>query len=267
MEISEKPIGIFDSGIGGLTVLGQIMRLLPNENLIYLGDEARVPYGSKSPSTVIKYSIENTNFLIKKGIKLLVVACNTASALSLSVLREKFDIPIIGVIEPGVRKALEVSKNLKIGVIGTEATTKSDAYVREIIKNKLSAMVFQKACPLFVPLVEEGWVEEEVTYKIAEIYLSELREKEIDTLILGCTHYPLLKEVIQKTIGSNVYLVDSAVETAGEVRRILERERMMRISGRERYIKFFVTDNPEKFSIMGKRFLGERIRNVEKIDL
>lgn len=267
MELSEKPIGIFDSGIGGLTVLGQIMRLLPNENLIYLGDEARVPYGSKSPSTVIKYSLENTNFLIKKGIKLLVVACNTASALSLSILRERFHIPIIGVIEPGVKKALEVSKNLRIGVIGTEATTKSDAYKREIIKNNASSQVFQKACPLFVPLVEEGWIEEDVTYKIAEIYLSELREKGIDTLILGCTHYPLLKNVIQKTIGFDVYLVDSAVETAVEIRRILEKEKMMRCCDKERYIKFYVTDNPEKFRMMGRRFLGQEINDVEKIDL
>jgi glutamate racemase len=210
----QKPIGVFDSGIGGLTVVKRLASTLPNENIIYFGDTARVPYGSKSNSTVIEYSIQNTKFLLQKNIKALVVACNTASSIAIPDLKKMFDIPIIGMIEPGSRMALSKTHNKKIGVIGTRATISNLAYSKEIKRLNEKAEVFEKPCPLFVPLAEEGWIKHRATYEIAEEYLKELREEEIDTLVLGCTHYPILTEVIQKVIGLNVSLIDSGVASS-----------------------------------------------------
>jgi len=264
MKEKDKPIGIFDSGVGGLTVVKEVIRHLPNESIIYLGDTARVPYGIKSPETVIKYSRQNTNFLKERGIKLLVAACNTSSAVSLSILREETDISVIGVIEPGARAAVRNTKTGNIGVIGTEATIKSGAYEKAI--NQWSVVsgqwsgkkieVASKACPMFVPLAEEGWFENEVAEMTAEVYLSDFRGKRIDVLVLGCTHYPLLKKTIQKSVGNRVILIDSAEETPKEI-EILLRERGLLSDGKSRFVDFYVTDNPERFSMVGKVFLGE----------
>ena len=275
MKEKDKPIGIFDSGVGGLTVVKEVIRHLPNESIIYLGDTARVPYGIKSPETVIKYSRQNTNFLKERGIKLLVAACNTSSAVSLSILREETDISVIGVIEPGARAAVRNTKTGNIGVIGTEATIKSGAYEKAI--NQWSVVsgqwsgkkieVASKACPMFVPLAEEGWFENEVTEMTAEVYLSDFRGKRIDVLVLGCTHYPLLKKTIQKSVGNRVILIDSAEETPKEI-EILLRERGLLSDGKSRFVDFYVTDNPERFSKVGKAFLGENgLSRLSAVDL
>jgi len=275
MKEKDKPIGIFDSGVGGLTVVKEVIRHLPNESIIYLGDTARVPYGIKSPETVIKYSRQNTNFLKERGIKLLVAACNTSSAVSLSILRKEADISVIGVIEPGARAAVRNTKTGNIGVIGTEATIKSGAYEKAI--NQWSVVsgqwsgkkieVASKACPMFVPLAEEGWFENEVAEMTAEVYLSDFRGKRIDVLVLGCTHYPLLKKTIQKSVGTRVILIDSAEETAKEI-EILLRERGLLSDGKSRFVDFYVTDNPERFSKVGKAFLGENgLSRLSAVDL
>ena len=261
-----KAIGIFDSGVGGLTVFREIKRLLPEEEIIYLGDTARVPYGIRSKETVTRYSIENTEFLLSKGIKLLVVACNTASSLSLEEIKKRTSIPVIGVIEPGALAALRRTKNKRIGIIGTEATVKSRAYPEAIKRLDSTVEVFSKACPLFVPLVEEGWLSGEIATLVAETYLRELKDKDIDTLILGCTHYPLLKDVIAGVMGDHVSLVDSATETARVVKDTLERLELRNNSDKTFY-KFYVTDSPERFLTVGEIFLGEKIEDIEKVDL
>ncbi len=264
--MNNKAIGIFDSGVGGLTVFKEVKKVLPSESIIYLGDTARVPYGIRSKETVTRYSIENTEFLLSKGIKLLIIACNTASSLSIEEIKKKTSIPVIGVIEPGARAALRATRNKKIGVIGTEATIKSRAYPEAIKKIDSSVEVFSKACPLFVPLVEEGWTSGTVTRLVAEIYLKELKEKGIDTLILGCTHYPLLKPVISEVMGEDVQLIDSAVETAIVVKKIIEDNGLRNCSNKP-YYNFYVTDSPERFISVGERFLEEKIDNIEKVNL
>lgn len=263
-SVRKKLIGVFDSGIGGLTVLREITRLLPSENTVYLGDTARVPYGSKSRETVERYSVEDANFLVRHNIKLLVTACNTASAYALTRLKKEFDLPVIGVIEPGARAAVAATKVNKIGVIGTEGTIKSSAYCAAIKSINPSVSTFVKACPLFVPLVEEGWADDEVTAVIAARYLDGLRESGIDTLVLGCTHYPLLKETIGAIMGKSVTLVDSAASTANEVKRILtDRGLLNDGSPGEASRKFFVTDSPERFLNVGRRFFGEGLNQAE----
>ncbi|NTU42756.1 MAG: glutamate racemase [Nitrospirales bacterium] len=265
MESVQRPIGIFDSGIGGLTVLKEINRILPSENLIYLGDTARVPYGTRSPDTVIRYSFECTDFLLKKGVKILVVACNTVSAISLPEIRKRLSIPVLGVIGPGSRAAARATKNRQVGVIGTEATIRSSAYVKAIQAQDERITVSALACPLFVPLVEEGWTEGEVARLVVEKYLSAMEGKGIDTLVLGCTHYPLLKDVIQ-TVMKGVTLIDSAIETARMVKDILAGTGMLNSAGSGNK-RFFVTDGPEKFVDVGQRFLGQEIKEIEKISL
>jgi glutamate racemase len=259
-------IGVFDSGIGGLTVLKEIINLLSSEDTIYLGDTARVPYGTKSPETVTHYSIENSSFLIEKGLKILVVACNTASALSLAELRELFPLPMVGVIEPGAKKAMEVSKTKRIGVIGTEGTIKSDAYFKAIKTIDGDAQIFSKACPVFVPLAEEGWVDNDVALLTAETYLKFFKKKSIDTLVLGCTHYPILKETIKKVVGDNVFLVDSAEETAKEVRRILGELHALSPM-KEPCRQFFTTDSPKRFEKIGRLFFGDEVKGVEQVNI
>jgi glutamate racemase len=261
----ELPVGIFDSGVGGLTVMKEIIELLPGENIIYFGDTARVPYGTRSRETVTKYSIENTEFLISKGIKALVVACNTASSVSLPFLRNEFSVPVIGVVEPGARAAATDTKLKKIAVIGTEATINSRSYEEAINAIDGSVEVSGIACPLFVPLIEEGWLDGEVVKLTAEKYLSSLRYNGVDSIVLGCTHYPMIKDVIKDVSG--VPLIDSAVETAKEVKRVLEEKGMLCQSGEEGSKEFYVTDFPEKFSSVGENFLGHEIMNITKIDL
>lgn len=264
---SNLSIGIFDSGIGGLTVVKETIKLLPSENIIYLGDTARVPYGTKSSKTVIRYAEGNARFLISMGIKVLVIACNTASAYSLDTLRGSMDLPVIGVIEPGARKAVEASRTGRIGVIGTPSTIKSEAYVKEIRKIDKYVEVVPKACPLFVPLAEEGWHEGHIALSIAEEYLGDFKSGKIDTLILGCTHYPLLKKTIRKVLGEGVTLVDSAEETAKEIRNTLEEKEMLNTKKSAGKKQFYLTDNSESFINIANRFLGKDIEELQLIDI
>ena len=264
---NRSPIGIFDSGIGGLTVMKEIFRKLPDENTIYLGDTARVPYGIRSPETVTRYSFENTRFLSAKQIKILVIACNTASSVSLDAVRGNFSVPVVGVIEPGAKAAVAATRNKKVGVIGTEATVNSNSYTRAIQVIDSSIDVFSIPCPLFVPIVEEGWTDGQITEMVAERYLSAIREKGIDTLVLGCTHYPLLKPVLSKIMGNGVRLIDSAIETAREIRNRLVSLSLMNSSSEPVSHKFYVTDSPQKFLSVGERFLGRKIEHIEKTKL
>lgn len=273
MTNAKRPIGIFDSGIGGLTVLKEIIRVLPGEDTLYLGDTAHLPYGTKSEEAVTKYSIQNTRFLLQFNIKLLVVACNTASAVSLSALRKEFSLPLVGVIEAGARAAAKVTKNGKVGIIGTETTVRSSAYTRAIKAIHADINTLSQACPLFVPLVEEGWIQDDITLSIVERYLAPLKKEGIDTLVLGCTHYPLLKKMIQQVMGGGVALIDSAEETALEVKAMLTQlgliapEREGDLPAVVAARRFFVTDVPLRFEEQGSRFLGEKISTVERIDL
>lgn len=248
-------------------MLKEIARLLPEEDLLYLGDTARVPYGTRSPKTVLRYSQRNAEFLLGMGVKLLVVACNTSSAVSLPFLKERNSVPVIGVIEPGARKAASMSHKGAIGVIGTEATIRSGAY-QEAIRRWAPGPVdiFAQPCPLFVPLVEEGWIDDPITEEVARRYLTPLKEKGIDVLVLGCTHYPLLEGVIGRVMGPEVKLVNSARETAQQVKETLEALGLRNPSGSGKH-RFFVTDSPEKFIRMGELFLGRRPEEVEEIDL
>jgi len=259
-----KPIGIFDSGVGGLTVVKQIFKKLPHEEIVYLGDTARVPYGTKSPETIKKFSIENADFLLRFKVKLIVVACNTASSTSMDELIRHVNVPVIGVIKPGAKKAVTVTRNNKIGVIGTYTTIKSRAYVREIKNISSKIDVASKPCPLFVPLVEEGWLREKATFAIAEKYLAFFRRKGIDTLVLGCTHYPLLKQVIGKVMGKKVKIIDSASSVADEVHTILMSMGELSDNKRKPRHKFFVTDAVEHFVRVGEKFLGTKIQRAER---
>lgn len=263
----EKPVGVFDSGIGGLTVVKRLTSVLPNENIIYFGDTARVPYGTKSNATVIEYSLQAAEFLIKKGVKAIVVACNTASSVAIEELKKKYTVPIIGMIEPGAKFAVKVTNNKKIGVIGTRATINNKAYSNNIKLINNDIQVFEKACPLFVPLAEEGFLNHQATQIIAKEYLQELIEKEIDTLILGCTHYPILSEIIQNVVGESVTLVDSGVASAEVIRNEINRigfETNSRTIGR---ISFYVSDIPLKFKEVAEIFLGKEINDIQKIDI
>ena len=235
-------IGVFDSGVGGLTVTREIMRQLPNENVVYFGDTARVPYGSKSKNNIIRFSRQIIRFLKTKNVKAIVIACNTASALALETVKEEFDIPIIGVIVPGARAAVRETKNGQIGVLGTEATIKSETYTKEIRKLMPEAEVIGKPCPLFVPLVEEGFAKHKITEEVIDIYLSDMRKSEIDTLILGCTHYPLLRSRIMAYFGESVHIVNPAYETAMDLKQILEEQKIANTSGEPAAYDFYVSD-------------------------
>lgn len=267
--MSRQPIGIFDSGIGGLTVFREIAKLLPHEDLIYLGDTARVPYGTKSPSTVTRYALQNTRFLLSEGVKLVVVACNTASAFALTEIQGQFAIPILGVIEPGVTGALRsVSDNPSphVCVIGTEGTIASGVYTQSLVKQNSAVRAAGVACPLFVPLVEEGWWNHEVTEQVARTYLDTILKGPLDALILGCTHYPLLKETLRKVVGPRTALVDSAEETARVVGRLLK-EKDLLAPARTASHKFCVTDSPERFRRIGSMIVGQAIENVHHVEI
>ena len=261
----DAAIGIFDSGIGGLTVYQQIAALLPAENLIYLGDTARCPYGTKSHDVVMRYACENSDFLAERNIKMLVVACNTASAVALGALQERYAMPVIGVIQPGASAAVRVSRNKKIGVIGTEATIASGAYTKALRALDSSLEMYTRACPLLAPLVEEGWVENDVARSTVAAYLSSLKQSGIDTLILGCTHYPLLKKTIAAYLGGRVQLIDSAEETAKVVRATLADNDRTRSNGPGRG-SFFVTDSPDQFIRVGARFLGDVVESAVRLE-
>lgn len=265
--MSWKAIGIFDSGVGGLTVLREIVKALPQEDTVYLGDTARVPYGTKSPETVVRFARQITSFLVSRDIKLLVVACNTASAVSLAELKAEFPIPIVGVIDPGAIQAASVTKNGRVGVIGTAGTIRSSAYTKAIKRINPDIEVITAECPLFVPLAEEGWVDNEVARLTAAIYLKNLKESNIDTLVLGCTHYPLLKGLIGEVMGEGVTLVDSARETARVVREILAERGETRPAQEQGNHHFFVTDVPAGFIRVGNRFLGGALGDVYQLNL
>jgi len=267
LENNDKSIGIFDSGVGGLTVVKEILNLLPNENLIYLGDTARVPYGTKSKSTVIKYAESNANFLLSRGIKILVVACNTASAYSLEKLRENISIPVIGVIEPGAKKAASSTRNGNIAVIGTPSTIRSNAYSKALHNIDPKLKVFSKACPLFVALAEEGWHQGEITRKIIETYLDDLLKENIDVMILGCTHYPLLKSAIKEVAGENVLLIDSAEETAKEINEKITPVSIENNNENNSKYEFYLTDDSESFVRIAGKFLGREISEIKLTDL
>ncbi len=292
MPRDNRPIGIFDSGIGGLTVVREVERRLPHERILYLGDTARVPYGTKTPQTVTRYADQIVRWLLDQEIKLLVVACNTASALALPALRERYSeeegigglgqiqgkrahvpslarprIPVVGVIEPGAQAALSVSREGRIGVIGTEGTIADGAYERAIAGRHPGASLVTAPCPLFVALAEEGWVDDDVASRVAEIYLTPIRDARVDTLILGCTHYPLLRGVIGRVMGPDVALVDSGPGTADEVARVLTDQGMAADPDGPGGTRFQATDNPARFRRVGSRFLDREIGEVEVVDL
>ena len=260
---ARSPIGVFDSGIGGLTVARELMRQLPNESIIYFGDTARVPYGPKSPDTVLRYSREITSYLRSRGVKAVVVACNTATAHALPALQAEQPIPVIGVVEPGARAAVGASSHGNIGVIGTVGTIQSGAYERAIRSLSPNAHISALACPLFVPLVEEGWLEHDATRLIAREYLEPLAGDHIDTLVLGCTHYPLLKPLIGEVLGPGVSLIDSAEQTAAETRRVLGERGLLAPNGAEVVRHYVASDAPKQFLRMAERFLGAPIEGVE----
>ena len=270
------PIGIFDSGVGGLTVYKALHERLPNERFVYLGDTARVPYGTKSLATVERYAVENSLFLESHGIKLLVVACNTASALALPAIRKSVKVPVIGVIEPGSRAAVEIANGANIGVIATEATVQSHAYAKAIAAMGATGHVIERACPLFVALAEEGWADSDVARTVARDYLSEFTGKTLGALVLGCTHYPILRDVISETVGGNVDLIDSGAATAGDVESLLDSSDLTHkdTSGlyHERQLcddldHFYVTDAAERFAKVAERFLGSAPSILEAVEI
>ncbi|MDE2027175.1 MAG: glutamate racemase [Candidatus Omnitrophica bacterium] len=261
---AEFPIGVFDSGLGGLTVVKEIIHHLPNERIVYFGDTARVPYGTKSAETIIRYSREIVRVLLEYKVKMVVVACNTASSLALDVIKKEFDLPILGVIEPGARKAVAVTRSRRVGVIATSSTVKSGRYAAKIVELDKKIAVTSTACPLFVPLVEEGWFDHAVTYRVAEEYLGGMKKKKVDTLILGCTHYPLLKGVLHEVMGPKVQLVDSAMEVALQVKDELVRRRLLRTRLEPGRHQFIVSDEPRQFEHLASRFLGGGIKNVRR---
>lgn len=264
--MSERAIGIFDSGVGGLTVFKELARQLPGEELVYLGDTARVPYGTKSPATVLRYALEAAAFLVERRVKMLVVACNTASSVALATLEQRFNLPVIGVIEPGARKAAALTRTRRVGVIGTEGTVKSEAYSRAIHACDERILVAAAACPLFVPLAEEGWAAHPVARTVAAEYLAPLIDRGIDTLVLGCTHYPLLKGTLHAVLGERVRLVDSAEETARLVGLRLQELGLRRRSA-PAAPRFFVTDVPARFERVGGEFLGAPLCGVEQVTI
>lgn len=268
-KLNSSPIGVFDSGIGGLTVLKEITNLLPNEDTIYIGDTARVPYGIKSKETVTKYAFEISKVLIEKGVKVIVVACNSATAYALKELEEALPVPVIGVIEFSAKQAVLTSKTKHIAVIGTEATINSKAYIEAIHSIEKSITVESTACPLFVPLAEEGWTDNQVAQSVAMEYLKPYlnAETKIDTLVLGCTHYPLLKNVISNIMGSDVALIDSASATAKHVKSLLSEKDLLNNSTNSPSYSFFGTDSTERFQKIGKRFFGDKLSKVELLEI
>ena len=265
--MNSRAIGVFDSGIGGLTVYKAIKKKMPGEKVIYLGDTAHLPYGTKSPDTIIRFSEENSKFLIGKGVKIIVIACNSSSSYAVSHLQNILDIPVLGVIDPGSEAAVENGEK-EIGIIGTSATISSGAYERSILEKNPDAIITSKDCPLFVPLVEEGWIDHKVTDIVIQEYLLPLKEKGIKTLVLGCTHYPVLKDAISRILGSGITLIDSAEVMAIRVYLILKKLGWLKDPGSTNGDdEFYVTDFPERFKKVGEIFLKKEIDKVEMISL
>jgi glutamate racemase len=262
-----KPIGVFDSGVGGLTVVRALIDQLPHENIVYFGDTARVPYGPKSPQVVREYAAQDTDFLVSHDVKMIVVACNTVSSVALDVVTKRARVPVAGVIFPGSEAAVQSTRNKRVGVIGTVGTVNSDAYANAIRQIDPTVMVFSHPCPLFVPLAEEGWVDHQATELIAHEYLFPLLLHKIDTLVLGCTHYPLLHDVINRVTRQSVTLIDAGRETAKTVERILDTSDLRNSSEHRANIQFYVSDIPQKFSEIAERFLGRKPGVIHRADV
>jgi glutamate racemase len=264
--IQAKPIGVFDSGIGGLTVVRALIHRLPNENIVYFGDTARVPYGSKSPKVVREYAADDTKFLVAKDVKMIIVACNTVSSVALDVVQKHSSVPIVGVILPGSQAAVSATKKKRVGVIGTVGTINSNAYTNAIRQFDPAVTVVSRPCPLFVPLAEEGWINHKATEIIAREYLFPLKLEKIDTLVLGCTHYPILKEIIGSVFGEGTTLIDSGEATASEVEQLLNKYDIRNPSKQKANMQFFVSDIPYKFTEIGERFLGQKLGRVRRAE-
>ncbi len=269
MADRNSPIGVFDSGVGGLTVVREIMRQMPEERLVYFGDTARVPYGTKSKDTIVRYTRQNIRFLMTQNVKAIVIACNTATAFALETVEKELDIPVIGVIHAGAKTAVEATRNGKIGIIGTEGTIRSGVYTKVMEEMKGGLEVIGKPCPLFVPLVEEGLLHDSVTDEIASRYLSELKGKFIDTLVLGCTHYPLLRSTVGRVMGPEVTLVNPAYETALELKQVLSESQLLNEeneSSQDKY-RFYVSDLAEKFTNFASSILPDQVKQTKKINI
>lgn len=263
--MNAQPIGVFDSGIGGLTVVQALTRRLPNENIVYFGDTARVPYGPKSPQVVREYAQQDVDFLVSKQVKMVVIACNTVSAVALDVVQKRANVPVVAVILPGARDAVRATKKKRIGVIGTMATINSGAYSNAIRQLDSEVTVFAQACPLFVPLAEEGWTDHQVTALVAKEYLFPLKLEKIDTLILGCTHYPVLREAIAGAVDPLVVLIDSGAAVAADVERVLDERALRNPSRQAPNLQFYVSDLPARFSEVGERFLGKKLGRIHRV--
>jgi len=262
--MSSKSIGVFDSGIGGLTVVRALHHRLPYENIVYFGDTARVPYGPKSPQVVREYAADDVRFLVSKDVKMVVIACNTVSSVALDIVQKHAKVPVIGVIHPGAEAAVKATVKKRVGVIGTRATINSNAYSHAIRHLDDRVQVFPRECPLFVPLAEEGWIDHQVTGLVAKEYLFPLKLEKIDTLILGCTHYPILREAIQNAVDGEVTLIDSGEATAASVENILDEQKLRNGSEQRANLQFFVSDIPAKFAEVGERFLGQKMGRVQR---
>jgi glutamate racemase len=266
-EARDMPIGVFDSGIGGLTVVKALRKILPNEDIIYFGDTARVPYGSKSPQTITQFAFQDTEFLIARHVKMIIVACHSASSVCLDDLKKSYNLPIIGVIEPGAKAAVQATNNNRVGVIGTQATILSGAYERAIKNLNREVEIVAKATPLFVPLAEEGWITNPISYQVAKIYLAPMVAENIDTLLLGCTHYPLLKSTISKVFRNKVKIVDASLETALETKIVLEKNNLINRKKKPHALRFYLSDLTPNFSDIGRRFLGSNLTEVYRASL
>ena len=268
--LNDAPIGVFDSGVGGLTVAREIMRQIPNERIVYFGDTARLPYGNKSKETIIRYSRQIVNFLKSEGVKAIVVACNTASAFALEEIKDEVGVPIIGVVKPGARTAVSVTRNKRIGIIATEGTISSGLYTKVIKEQDPEIEVFGKACPLFVSLVEEGWTHDSITDQVADRYLAELKSQYVDTIVLGCTHYPLLRSTVGKIMGDEVTLVNPAYETALELKNLLAQKKLANIQEVDSpslMYKFYVSDAADKFKDFANSILPFDIKTTKQINI
>jgi glutamate racemase len=266
-RLSKSPIGVFDSGLGGLTVVRELRRLLPSEKILYLGDLAHLPYGTKSDAEIRRLSAACACFLLKKKIKALVIACNSASSVAFKLLSKILPVPVLEVISPAVEEALNQTRNFRVGVIATYATIESGSYARSLAQRSSEAEYFLKPCPLFVPLAEEGWLDDAVALEAARKYLTPIKKKKVDTLILGCTHYPLLEKVIAKVMGPGVRLVDSAAPTALRLKALLQKKGLLSPGARRAPLKIFVTDHVRNFARIGESFLGEKLKAVQFVNI
>lgn len=265
--MDNRPIGVFDSGLGGLTVLKEIMQFIPTESVVYFGDSGRAPYGTKSKETVIKFAFQDVRFLLNQDIKMIVIACNTASANAYEAVKNNFDIPVVEVVGPGAATVVKETRNKRVGVIGTAATINSGVYEKAISKIDNTIQIFSRACPLFVNLVEEGWWDNDIALRIAEEYLIPLKEEGIDTLVMGCTHYPLLANTISKVMGKGVRLVSSALEVAKVVKKVISEKNMERDRNIKPVYRYYTSDSVEKFELLGSSILNRKIQSAEKIDI